>query len=64
VNRVYHFTSIFRLPWILASAELQPGRNKIGGLPDPDFLWATTSDKGSRSASLRGSEGMPSCDSQ
>jgi hypothetical protein len=54
MNIVYHYTSIARLPWILESGELRPGRNKIGGFPDPDFLWATTSDKGSRTASLEG----------
>jgi|1185.fasta_scaffold127551_2 hypothetical protein len=48
---VFHFTDTARLPWILASGELRPGRNQLGGFPDPDFLWATTSPIGDRSAS-------------
>jgi hypothetical protein len=48
---VYHFTDTARLPWILISRELRPGRNKIGGMPDPDFLWATTDSRGDRTAS-------------
>jgi hypothetical protein len=48
---VYHFTDTARLPWILRSGELRPGSNKIGGLPDPDFLWATTNSQGDRTAS-------------
>jgi hypothetical protein len=51
MKAVYHFTCTARLPWILDSGELRPGRNKIGGFPDPDFLWATTSALGDRSAS-------------
>src|SRR5215203_1119572 len=48
---VFHFTDTARLPWILASGELRPERNRIGGFPDLDFLWATTSPIGDRSAS-------------
>lgn len=48
---VYHFTDTARLPHILFSGELQAGRNRIGGFPDPDFLWATTSSHGDRTAS-------------
>jgi hypothetical protein len=48
---VYHFTDTARLPWILRSGELRPGSNKIGELPDPDFLWATTDSRGDRTAS-------------
>jgi hypothetical protein len=48
---VYHYTDTARLPWILNSGLLMPGRNQIGGYPDPDFLWATTSPDGDGSAS-------------
>lgn len=48
---VYHYTDTGRLPWILKSGELRPGRNKIGGFPDPDFLWASTAENGDKSAS-------------
>lgn len=48
---VYHHTDTGRLPHILLSGELRPGRNRIGGYPDPDFLWATTSPLGDRTAS-------------
>ncbi|WP_267427357.1 hypothetical protein [Methylobacterium sp. GC_Met_2] len=48
---VYHFTDTARLPHILFSGELRAGRNQIGGFPDPDFLWATTSATGDRTAS-------------
>jgi hypothetical protein len=51
VNRVYHFTDTVRLPWIVASGELRPGRNQLGNYPDPDFLWATTNSQGDRTAS-------------
>ena len=48
---LYHYTDSARLPWILEAGELQPGRNKIGGFPNPDFIWATTSPHGDRTAS-------------
>lgn len=48
---VYHFTDTARLPWILLDGMLKPGRNRIGGFPDPDFLWATTAAIGDRTAS-------------
>ena len=48
---VHHFTDTARLPWILKSRQLQPGRNKIGGYPDPDFLWASIDPKDDRTAS-------------
>lgn len=48
---VYHYTDTARLPFILMDGELKPGRNRIGGYPDPDFLWATTSPVGDRTAS-------------
>jgi hypothetical protein len=48
---LYHFTCTARLPWIVADRELRPGRNKIGGFPDPDFLWATKRSQGDRTAS-------------
>lgn len=47
---VYHFTDTAHLPWILQAGELRPGANRIGGFPDPDFLWATTNERGSRRA--------------
>ncbi|UOK70431.1 hypothetical protein [Ancylobacter polymorphus] len=51
---VYHFTTSVHLPWILATGELRPGRGAsfIQGLPDPDFLWATTDSRGERTMSL------------
>ncbi|MCJ2069167.1 hypothetical protein MKK75_10185 [Methylobacterium sp. J-030] len=39
---IYHYTDTARLPWILQDGVLRPGRNTLGGFPDPDFLWATT----------------------
>jgi hypothetical protein len=51
---LYHFTDTVRLPWILKSGELRPGKNQLGGFPDPDFLWATTSPVGDRSATCSG----------
>lgn len=51
IMNIYHFTDTARLPWIFTSGELKPGRNKIGGFPDPDFIWATTSAAGDRTAS-------------
>ena len=47
---VYHFTGCFVLPWIIASRELRPSRDKNDGFPNPDFLWATTSPLGDRTA--------------
>jgi hypothetical protein len=47
---VFHFTCTARLPWIVTSGELRPGRNQIGNFPDPDFLWATTRSQGDRTA--------------
>jgi hypothetical protein len=46
---VYHFTCTARLPWIIATKELRPGRNQVGNYP-VDFLWATTRDQGDRTA--------------
>lgn len=48
---LYHFTDTARLPFILQSGVLKPGRNKLGGFPDPDFLWATTQSVGDYTAS-------------
>ncbi|MCJ2057654.1 hypothetical protein MKL09_13940 [Methylobacterium sp. J-048] len=48
---VYHYTDSARLPFILLDGKLRAGRNRIGGYPDPDFLWATTSPVGDRTAS-------------
>jgi hypothetical protein len=50
MSTVYHFTCTARLPWIVASGELRPGRNELGNYPDPDFLWATTNHRGDRTA--------------
>ncbi len=47
---VFHFTDTARLPWILATGELRPGRNAIRNFPSPDFLWATTDARGDRTA--------------
>jgi hypothetical protein len=49
---VYHHTCTAHLPWILASGHLKPLRDKVTGLPDPDFLWATTDPRGDRTASI------------
>lgn len=48
---LYHYTDTARLPWILQDGFLRPGRNRIGGFPDPDFLWATTQAIPDRTAS-------------
>lgn len=47
---VFHFTNLVRLPWIVATGELQIGNNKRGDFPDPDPLWATTDERGDRTA--------------
>lgn len=47
---IYHFTSTAHLPWIIESGELRAGRNKIGGFPDPDFVWATSNELGDRTS--------------
>ncbi|MFG1184394.1 hypothetical protein [Xanthobacter aminoxidans] len=52
---IYHFTSTAHLPWIIESGELRAGRNKIGGFPDPDFLWATSNRYGDRTATAMAS---------
>lgn len=51
MKHVYHFTDSARLSWILHDGELKPGRARVGGFPDPDFLWATTNSRGDRTAS-------------
>jgi hypothetical protein len=48
---LYHYTDTARLPWIILSNELQAGKNRLRGLPF-DFLWATTSPKVDRSATI------------
>lgn len=50
-STVHHFTDTGRLPWILREGILRPGANRLGGFPEPDFLWATTSPIGDRTAS-------------
>jgi hypothetical protein len=54
---VYHFTDTARLPWIIESGELQPGKNRIGGYP-PDFLWATLNEVGDRTSSASGKQAL------
>jgi len=49
---VYHHTDTLRLPWIIEAGELRPGPNAIGNFPDPDFLWATTCERGDRTSSI------------
>ena len=46
---LYHFSDSARLPWILRSGQLRPGRNIIGDFPQ-EFLWATTSHLGDPTA--------------
>jgi len=50
VSTVYHFTNVARLPWMLRAGELRPGANAIGNYPHPEFVWATTDGRGSRSS--------------
>jgi hypothetical protein len=52
-THVHHFTNTARLPWILSSGELRPGANAVGKFPDPEFVWATTDHRGSRTAAIR-----------
>jgi hypothetical protein len=54
---VYHFTDTTRLPWIIDSGELQPGKNRIGGYP-LDFLWATSSLNGDRTSSASSKQAL------
>jgi hypothetical protein len=49
---VYHFTDTLRLPWIIHSGQLRPGRNKLGGYTSPEFVWASTDPRDDRSASI------------
>ncbi|MFG1276580.1 hypothetical protein [Xanthobacter autotrophicus] len=51
---LYHFTTSAHLPWIIESGELRPGSNRIGGFPDPDFIWATSDSRGDRTSSAMG----------
>ena len=55
---LYHHTDSARLPWILHSRALRPGRNAVGNFPDPDFLWATADARGDRSASVSGRQAI------
>jgi hypothetical protein len=48
---LFHFTDTARLPWILETGELRPGSTRFPGQP-PDFLWATTDERGDRTATL------------
>ena len=47
---VYHFSDTGRLPWIVSTDELRPGANAVGGYPSPEFIWATSDARGSRTA--------------
>jgi hypothetical protein len=49
-HNVYHFTCTARLPWIIATRELQSYRDPISDFPNPDFVWATTRHQGDRTA--------------
>jgi hypothetical protein len=49
---VYHYSDTVRFPWIMDSGELRPTDSPYNGYPNPDFLWATTNDKGCPSATL------------
>jgi hypothetical protein len=49
-HSVYHFTCTARLPWIIATRELQSYRDPISDFPNPDFVWATTRHQGDRTA--------------
>lgn len=51
VDALYHYTDTARLPWILRSGELRGAKVPVADLPPQDFLWATSSDKGDKSAS-------------
>jgi hypothetical protein len=48
---VYHFTHIAFLPWILQAGELRAGGSgpKAFFYPQPDFIWATTDNRGAPS---------------
>jgi hypothetical protein len=48
---LYHFTCTARLPWIVATKHLKPDAYQIGHFPNHDFVWATTSPHGDRTAS-------------
>jgi hypothetical protein len=48
---LYHYTDTARLPWIVRSGELRGGKVPAGDFPPQDFLWATSSDTGDKSAS-------------
>jgi hypothetical protein len=47
---LYHFSDTGRLPWIVSTDELRPGANVLGGYPSPEFIWATSDARGSRTA--------------
>jgi hypothetical protein len=48
---VFHFTDTIRLPWILAARQLNPTRGMAAAdYPRPTFLWATTDERGDRTA--------------
>jgi hypothetical protein len=45
---VYHFTDTMALPWIISSGELRPGAKRY--YTPTRLLWATTCDKGEKTA--------------
>jgi hypothetical protein len=51
MSTLYHFTDTARLPWILLTRQLEPGRNQVGGYP-VDFLWATTNARGDATSTV------------
>ena len=57
-DRVYHYTDTTRLAWILLDWQLDLCGNAVGDYPEPSFLWATTDERGDRTSSAMGREGL------
>ena len=47
---VYHITSTLKLPWIVVSGELRPYPNRLRGVGDLTYLWATANPAGDKTA--------------
>ncbi len=47
---VYHITSTLKLPWIVLSGELRPYPNRLRGVGDLTYLWATSNPAGDKTA--------------
>ena len=47
---VYHFTDTLHLPWIVESGELRPNLNRLKGIGDIEYLWATTNPDSDKTA--------------